>query len=179
MQIFNFLPHIPGPPLEVEILEKTVTIGRYIPLTLIPADGIHANNFLPAFREEFKEFFKDTVEIIAKVVEDLFDEELEQTGDAPNVRSLHPVCSPFAHHMLTALADQVRDFDWRVFPLPMARRGTGGPLERVAGTKPSFGTCKHSMPVSPKQSFQFWRSRCLTGVAGMLLRLGLHTCTGH
>ncbi|CAG9947483.1 unnamed protein product [Clonostachys rosea f. rosea IK726] len=86
MQIFNFLPHIPGPPLEVEILEKTVTIGR----------------------EEFKEFFKDTVEIIAKVVEDLFDEELEQTGDAPNFVTL--TCG-FSHcqWLVVALADRLKE----------------------------------------------------------------------
>ncbi|CAH0058732.1 unnamed protein product [Clonostachys solani] len=79
----NYLPHLPGPPLEVKLLEKTLTIGRYIPSTLIPADGIRINKFLLAFREEFKGFFKDTVEIIAKVVDDLFEEEIKQTGVAP------------------------------------------------------------------------------------------------
>ncbi|CAH0017959.1 unnamed protein product [Clonostachys rhizophaga] len=86
MQKFNYLPHIPGPPLEVKLLEKTLTIGR----------------------EEFKEFFKDTVEIIAKVVEDLFDEELEQTGDAPKFVTL---TGGFSHcqWLFVALADRLKE----------------------------------------------------------------------
>ncbi|CAH0003102.1 unnamed protein product [Clonostachys byssicola] len=86
MQKMSYLPHIPGSPLEVKLLEKTLTIGR----------------------EEFKGFFKDTVEIIAKVVNDLFEEEVKQTGDAPTTVIL---TGGFSHcaWLYVALADQLKE----------------------------------------------------------------------